>query len=439
MSNDQQHSRMNRNRSVSAFLLSTICISLLFVFLFTTLISNSRTSSSCRSSPALVNRSQKIFILRQQDDSAEQALGQAGQLVNSAFEDAYQDARSILNKHKTIVIAILIPVSLLACFLGYIVRIPFLFIGGFLVGGFTSYTVTHALTASSPNLAWVSITAMAVGGIFTGLIAIWLVKVGIFAIGAIFGAALAIAFRTIILSNSAQNGTIIFYCFLIGLAILYGCLALCLEKPMLVISTGFGGSYGVVYGMGFFVGHFPDFLKLQKDFIRDKWVWAYFMGFVVLGVCGIIVQFRVINGYWMFGGTRGSDSGSGRTSSRSRRRRATEEDRQKLVPNGQNLPIIVPFSQENPYIADPRPIDVRITMDSQPPASGSVRMPPKEKRRRSRSWKKSFQRSNSKNGQASEDAFAYDQDDESVDEFRTEEYDEYERKVMEQESESSKK
>ncbi|KAF4315927.1 hypothetical protein BBO99_00004397 [Phytophthora kernoviae] len=89
-------------------------------------------------------------------------------------------------------------------------------------------------------------------------------------------------------------------CVVFGL--LSGVLALMLEKPVLIIATSLFGAGLLVWGVGYFAGDFPTFINLKEYAIQDdqgEWMYtipgswmAYFIGFTVLFVLGMLIQFR---------------------------------------------------------------------------------------------------------------------------------------------------
>jgi len=265
--------------------------------------------------------------------------------VQQAMESSYEQALSVLSTYQDVIIGICIPVALIGTFLGYKLLRAFLFVAGFAFGGFISYSAAFSITNGTSSVVWVSITAMLLGGLLLGLLAMWLVKAGVFLIGAMLGVCISYAFRSLIVTVFPTQPEWVFYVVCGVLAAIFGILAIFLEKPIIIVATSFGGSFGFVYSIGYFVGHFPDFNAMDPQaVIKDKAVWGYFAGFVVLGGLGCWFQFYLASEKWKARSGRGRGSFHADYTAETPRHLLPVHDESGKPGTGQTgQPIIVPF------------------------------------------------------------------------------------------------
>jgi hypothetical protein len=178
-----------------------------------------------------------------------------------------------------------------------------LFVIGFVAGGIAIALIVEHMFRDETWVILASWIAFGVGGIICGAVVTWLYPLSTFVAGAATGIMTAM-----ILTNSIgyliypghTKELLTLMCVVLG--ILFGVLALKLGKPVLIISTSLFGSGMVVWGVGYFAGHFPSANDLEQYASKDidgntvysfpaAW-WGYLAGIVVLFVLGMYIQFR---------------------------------------------------------------------------------------------------------------------------------------------------
>jgi len=132
-----------------------------------------------------------------------------------------------------------IAVGVLACFWGYHLVKVILGIMGFAAGAAAGWTAGMAL---APSQNMVGLVGAGFGGLVGAVLCVWLFFFGIFLLGASAGAVVAAAaFGGI--GHQAEP------ILLLACAVMFGLLALVLQKFMIVLCTAFGGSYLVTAGI----------------------------------------------------------------------------------------------------------------------------------------------------------------------------------------------
>jgi hypothetical protein len=110
--------------------------------------------------------------------------------------------------------------------------------------------------------------------------------VGVFLIGAILGGVLGIMLYTA--AGSSPEPAV-----LVILAVIGGIIALVLQKFMIIVSTAFGGAWGVVAGIAYFTTGVIDptgFDRLARS--GGAHLFVIVLCWLVLGIVGVIVQYR---------------------------------------------------------------------------------------------------------------------------------------------------
>lgn len=174
-----------------------------------------------------------------------------------------------------------IALGLLQCFVGYRIFRVILGITGFILGGLLAGYFVYGLTQSQ----LVAFVAGVIGGLIGAGLMAGLYIVGVFLIGAIFGG-VAVSALFAVGGGSAPAWLVLM------VAIIAGVLAALIQKPMIVIATSFGGAWWAVTGIAAIagavemqgLGTFPAGLQSASP--------GWLIGWFVLGVVGLIVQFR---------------------------------------------------------------------------------------------------------------------------------------------------
>jgi len=230
-------------------------------------------------------------------------------LVQSACAAASDSAMSVLNSTDDIkvgpaILAVVgIAVGVFMLVVGYRLFRIAIFVCGFILGGIGVASFLEWVFANRSWMATASWVGFFVGGLLVGLIAMSMYTLSIFVAGATGGVLLAFTIHTSFayrIWESHPNIVLLVLAVLLG--IVFGVLALKLEKPVIIISTSFIGAIAIAWGIGYFAGDFPNGADLKRSTaggingdtliaIPDAW-WAYLAGIVVLFVLGLYIQFR---------------------------------------------------------------------------------------------------------------------------------------------------
>jgi hypothetical protein len=174
-----------------------------------------------------------------------------------------------------------VALGVVECFFGYRLFRVILGITGFCLGGLLGGYVAYSLTQSQ-------LTAV-IGGLIGGLVGAGLMAglyiVGVFLIGALFGAMVALAFSNIG-GSTPQTWLVII------LALTGGVLAAVLQKVVIVVATAFGGAWWALTGMAVITGSITveNPRELLGGLAGAPAAWL--IGWFVLGIVGVIVQYR---------------------------------------------------------------------------------------------------------------------------------------------------
>jgi len=187
-----------------------------------------------------------------------------------------------------------VAIGLVIAFLGYKLFKPVLFIAGFIIfAGLTYLILWHH---SSVGLG-VLVVCTAVAGIVGGIVMLFVVKVGIFILGASAGFLLFCVAMSVRDQGLIHEPIAIYVgmcaCFVIG-----GVIALLIQKPLIIFATAFGGSYAVIAGVdrfahGGFCEVIPNLIAYHRELIdADYKTYIEIAACFVLTVAGLYVQFR---------------------------------------------------------------------------------------------------------------------------------------------------
>lgn len=135
---------------------------------------------------------------------------------------------------------------------------------------------------------------MMVGGALFGFLALHILPLGMFGVGAALGVVIAAALKTSVIARAyPQDVELGFRVVAVACGLVFGLVALCLRKEMLMFCSAYAGAGGCMYGVGRFAGHFPTEVEIGKveQGELDGWVVGYLVGMVVLGTGGLGMQF----------------------------------------------------------------------------------------------------------------------------------------------------
>jgi hypothetical protein len=193
------------------------------------------------------------------------------------------------------------------CFFGWKLFRATLFVTGFIFFGLVSLALTATIihhNAHDLDAKWVKYTLIGVP-VFLGLLCGTLLaifhKVGFFALGALLGVSVSFILNHAVLQSAFPKHAHTALLVSMGvLALALGFLAAWMERPLVIVSTAFLGSYAFVRGIGHFAGGWPAVINFQDithhvSSLTGHHVWkfwAYIAGVLVLAVIGGFFQFR---------------------------------------------------------------------------------------------------------------------------------------------------
>ena len=178
-----------------------------------------------------------------------------------------------------------IAAGILICFWGYRILKITLGIMGFIGGASGGWAVGLSLASGNNGVALV---CAVIGGVIGAVLCVWLFFLGIFLLGASAGAIVGAAFFH---AAHQQPQPIL----LLVLAVVFGVIALVMQKFMIIVSTAFSGSYLVIAGIfHLFKGshHFSPlwFERVESGSagVQDYLVLALWL---VVGLAGMMFQY----------------------------------------------------------------------------------------------------------------------------------------------------
>jgi hypothetical protein len=175
-----------------------------------------------------------------------------------------------------------IVLGIIECFFGYRIFKVILAITGFIVGA----ALGGVLAYSSSQSQAVVLLAALVGGIIGAVLAYTLYAVGVFLIGALVGAVLG--YMLFGLVHSSPQPVVI-----VIIAVIVGIVAVILQRLMIIVSTAFGGAWGVVSGLvSLTTGAVSPLAPGGLSALRGGTLWGIILGWLVLGIVGAVVQYR---------------------------------------------------------------------------------------------------------------------------------------------------
>jgi hypothetical protein len=208
------------------------------------------------------------------------------------------DGHTLPDWFATAAAGIMIPVGLMQVTLGYrLFRVTLLLLGG-TAGGVPTFLLAWD-NIQDPNAVWIGLGLGVLAGIIAAVASFFLYKVGVFLCGAAMGVVIAVVLNlTVLYKIGGGNTPFIVAAVLLGLG--FGALGFYFMRATMISATTTVGAYIFIRSVGYFGGNYPsnEFdieQELQAGDIADiPWqVYAYFAGWLVLIVVGILVQVKI--------------------------------------------------------------------------------------------------------------------------------------------------
>ncbi len=181
---------------------------------------------------------------------------------------------------------LVIAVGLLTCFLGYRLLKLTLGLMGLVAGASAGWALGMSLEPGNNGIALV---CAVIGAAIGAVLYLWLFYVGVFLLGASAGAIVAAA-----LCNGA--GYLPQPIPVLAAALVFGVLALVMQKFMIILSTAFLGSYLVMAGLFRLVpslqNHSPLWFNHAQPGSAGSWGYAALVLWLILGLVGVRFQRR---------------------------------------------------------------------------------------------------------------------------------------------------
>jgi hypothetical protein len=179
-----------------------------------------------------------------------------------------------------------IVVGILVCLCGYRILKITLGLMGFIAGAGAGWNIALSL---SPHNNAVALVCALVAGLIGAALCVWLFFLGVFLLGASAGAIVAAA-----LFNASGNQPQVIL--VVVCAVVFGLIALVMQKLMIIASTAFSGSYLVIAGVLHLLAHNPDTslpwfdrLPTQPTDLRG---YVTLGAWILLGLAGLSFQYR---------------------------------------------------------------------------------------------------------------------------------------------------
>lgn len=220
--------------------------------------------------------------------SSIRALDDVATALTNATGSTFLHANALLTDYSDVLHAISLPFGLITSFFGNILVTPVLFTSAFLTGSAFIYVSLSALLSdlSADTTLWIATICALFGGAMLGFFATRLLPLGMFGIGAAFGVLLTSVFKNsqLLIRLYPADPKVAFYGTACVLGLLFGLLAMQIQTQMLMFSTAYLGGGLFSYGLGGFVGHFPDRGALEGVKRGDMEGWTLLYAGVMMGI-----------------------------------------------------------------------------------------------------------------------------------------------------------
>lgn len=209
-----------------------------------------------------------------------------------------------IKANKYIFGSLIILLGIFVCFVG----IKFVLITQMIAGGLAVTLVfiwiifTNVKIEYNTGAFWGTIAGCAVAGAITMYLLNRFESIGRALLGALLGLVGGMFLYNVAMRYIESNPAIVFWV-LLSICIVSGAIAgVILGKPAIVISSSVIGAYGIVRGISFMAGGFPDEGQVYSLGQKGEWdqmkelltavVYGYLAAFLILSAVGMIVQFR---------------------------------------------------------------------------------------------------------------------------------------------------
>lgn len=185
-----------------------------------------------------------------------------------------------------LIIGFSIITGVIQCFFGYRLFKIILALTGFLVGGALGASIGFAISQETA----VALLAGIVGGFIGAALLVALYYVGVFLIGVFLGGILGMVLYAMV--NSEPQPAVVLI-----LAIIAGVVALIFQRVMIILSTGFGGSWSIVTGIAYFTTGSINPVNIESiTRASGSLLFTIILCWLALGIIGVIVQFKTTSG-----------------------------------------------------------------------------------------------------------------------------------------------
>lgn len=157
-------------------------------------------------------------------------------------------------------------IGTVVCFLGRTLFKPVIFIAGVLLTVSLVWIIFYSTFLNENTKSWVGWVVLAgsiIVGLIIGCVFIKIVKLGAFILGAWGGFTLSLLIYNSFLYK--MNSEVGFWCFCVGVAILFGVLALCFFDHILIHATALAGSFLVINAIGLVAGHYQNPFTIAQE------------------------------------------------------------------------------------------------------------------------------------------------------------------------------
>lgn len=188
------------------------------------------------------------------------------------------------------------------CFFGRSLFKPVLFLTGIIMATFFINLLFYSTFLKSNTKAWVGWVVLG-SSILIGLLIGWLfvkvVRLGAFCLAAWGGFSVGLLLYNAFMYKMDSDAG--FWCFTIGVALVFGVLALCFFDHILIHATAIFGSFMAVYGIGLVAGRYTnpftivEMIKHGQIEHIDPVFYAYMAGNLVMYILGMLFQYRQKN------------------------------------------------------------------------------------------------------------------------------------------------
>lgn len=191
--------------------------------------------------------------------------------------------------------AVFLVVGIIVCFLGRTLFKPVLFIAGVLLSVSLIWIIFYSTFLNEntkPWVGWVVLVGAIIVGLIIGCLLVKLVKLGAFVLSAWGGYTLGLLIYNAFLYK--MNSNVGFWCFTIGVALVFGILALFFFDHILIHSTALAGSFLAINGIGLVAGRYQNPFTIADEINNgiidsiDPVFYAYLAANLVLYVIGAL-------------------------------------------------------------------------------------------------------------------------------------------------------